>query len=115
MQVSGRLTNFNLAITDVIDPAMMNSALFSTMMSDPRVLITLGARPTADSNGILTIQVGQHRFKHSPGIVAYGGVGLDISAGYNTMTNQVKILRTYMKAAEETGMPLRVYTVGCHA
>ena len=59
--------------------------------------------------------MGQSQFKYSPGIVAYGGVGLDISAGYSSMTNQVKILRTYMTAVRETGMALRIYTLGCHA
>ena len=115
MQVSGRLTNFNIAITDVIDPALVNSQMFNTMMGDPRILITLGARPTADPNGTLTVHMGQNQYKHSPGIVAYGGVGLDISAGHSSMTNQVKILRTYMTAVHETGMALRVYTLGCHA
>ena len=38
MQMSGRLTNFNIAITDVIDPALVNSQLFNTMMGDPRIL-----------------------------------------------------------------------------
>ena len=50
LQVSGRLTNFNMVITDVIDPAVMNSPLFHTMPQDHRIRITFGARPTADPN-----------------------------------------------------------------
>ena len=115
LQVSGRLTNFNMAITDVIDPGVMNSPLFSTMIQDPRVRITLGARPNADPNMTDTLSIHNRSYKHSPKIIAFGGVGLDITLGQNSLPNQAQTLRKYMSAAKEAKKPIRVYTAGCHA
>ena len=114
MQLAGRLTNFNLAITDILDPAILNSSVFATLIKDPRVLISLGARPTADTGYRNSLTINSPLLISSPKIVAIGGVGLDMTAGLGTMSNQIKVLRVFMQVAAENRLPIRVFTVGCH-
>ena len=115
MLIAGRLTNFNLAITDILDPGIMNSQLFHTLMQDPRILVSLGARPTANPNKVDSLTIASRLLVVSPKIAALGGVGLDLSLGTSTMPNQVRVFRLYMQAAITARRPLRVYTVGAHS
>ena len=114
MQMAGILTNFNLAITDIVDPGVMNSQLFQVLLKDPRILISLGARPTADPTKRDSLTIASRLIRVSPKIVALGGVGLDLCLGLNTMRNQLRILRVYMQAAVLANRPLRVFASEAH-
>ena len=101
-------------VAEIFDPRQLQSPAFESLRRDPMVKLSIGIRPDliqlVDQKYMETC----HRLTTGVQLVAIGPIGIDIHRTHVCLDRQVTVFREFVRMANLSGRPLRIYYTQNH-
>ena len=111
--LAGRV-RIKLVVSEIVDPRQLTSPAFKMIRRDPMVKLAIGIQPDV-------IQLADKQYLDfcesmvdSVQLVAIGPIGIDLDINHVSADKQVYIFKQFVKMANTSGKPLRIYFTKNH-